>query len=55
MNSDITLENDLTTGGETLANDKLSCEYDSCEKIFSSKKSLKEHTRIHNDEKPYIW
>ena len=26
-----------------------------CKKIFRSKKSLKDHIKIHNGEKPYLW
>lgn len=53
MSSDLTLESDLALEDKDMGQDKLACEFDTCEKIFKSKKSLKEHTRIHNDEKPY--
>lgn len=55
MSSDLTPESDLAFEDKALGQDKLACEFNSCEKFFKSKKSLKEHTRIHNDERPYSW
>ena len=32
-----------------------SCDFEKCNKILKSKKSLKDHLRIHRGEKPYEW
>jgi len=34
---------------------KITCEYQECSKIFKSKKTLKDHLKIHKGEKPYSW
>ncbi len=35
--------------------ENFNCEYSDCQKLFKSKKSLRDHIRIHKGEKPYTW
>ena len=34
---------------------KFKCPFMNCQKKFKSKKAMKDHIRIHNGEKPYVW